>query len=195
MTKAESRALFLRHLDLATRQGQPLSGGTAADLSDRHDHLIGQAIADLGAALRPEAVWDIAPQEGLQVGGYRLCALPEDFVALCALVSAEDGQPVEDYVLLPDRLRLPGSLSRPLKARYVRRPAPLLPDAEDDALIDLPEEAVHLAPLRCAVLATAAGDPDISAWLQALYTQSLSALVRPRLLDRPRVEMRYQMEV
>lgn len=193
MTKAESRALFLRHLDRATRQGEPLSNGSTADLLDRHDFLLSHAIADLGAALRPRGLWRIAPADGQRVGGYRLCELPEDFVSLCELRC--DGLLVEGHVLLPDYLSLPGRYEGDVCAEYVRRPAPIPPDADDGAIIDLPDEAVHLVPLSCAVLATAAGDPDISAWLLALYSQSLAALTRPGLLERPKIDDRYRLEV
>jgi hypothetical protein len=65
---------------------------------------------------------------------------------------------------------------------YYKYPATISPTADDSTVLDIEEKAFELVVLQCAIMATAADNPNLSGWLRNLYVekaQNVSQQIQP----------------
>lgn len=185
MTKKEIKEAALRWIDEATVGGRKADTDELADYKDRMNVLLNGAIRQVAVYFPLYAVWETEAKEEL--------IFPEDFCELeQVLYKTPDGrwENCSSFKRVgANGVIFPSGEHHPVRFYYVRYPATIAPDAEEDSELDLANGAEDLAALRLASDITAGVEEksSLSALLDRRFHTAASS--RMSLQNRPKTEI------
>lgn len=198
MTKSDAKEKALRWLDEATINGLEVSMDQKADLLDKFDFFLNDALCFLAGFFRLEGQLILDPANGEKKGNYLKYTMPEDFLDFDKIVVYEGDsyRELKDYKTEGEKeFLIPASCTGTVQVQYFRYPAQTDPDAQDSTTLDIAKKAELLLPLKLAVDATAGSEDtaQVSAYLDGKFSNFLANLLGSQRFPTPQIERIYSM--
>ena len=181
MTKKDVKDLYLRYLDYATIKGQALPERITLDFVDKFEHLINGAVQYIASILKltGEMIIDQSSGAGDKRGDYYSYDLPQSYKKPCSLIDCKTGKrlPGDYFYVSGKKIYISDRLSGDFELVYYRYPTRILPKGAETTVIDLPDNAAHLAALKCAADAVVAENSALAAYYTGLFNSQMQNIL------------------
>ncbi len=184
MTKGEAKELALRWLDEATINGEINSREQTADLTDKFNYFLNDALIFLSGFFRLPRVYCPAKPDGIE-GGLVRYRMPEDFKELNKIVVTGENsyEDISDYRFEPPRdFLLAPEQDGTLKFLYWGNPREVTSFAPEEEILDVDALGAVALPLKLAADATAGSEDTmhISYYLEGKLSGMIVNLLQGR---------------
>jgi hypothetical protein len=177
MTKGEVFQLFLRYVDEATSNGQPVDTTQYADYEDKYNYFLDDAVKHLAIYRPVKASIDINLTDinvDSSVNGIYRITLSDAIVQINTIEN--DNGKVLWRIRGENVLIVTSNYTFPITIYYDKKPDDVPSDALDSYVFELDSGVHGLIALWCAVLAAKNADPTLSGNLENQFNQAAALL-------------------